>query len=327
MFRVPILNDEEEDSASTTSHDTFFSMASQADTNMGGGQDPDLQAQAHAQANLAALLAQMREELGTQIRNEIRAELAAAQLQPQVQLPPVAAVGPPGAGRAKMKWPSWEGNTELLPVWRQQILAKLRNDPTTLPDREAIVVTIQGLLPVSHQPRTVGWISREATRPLAMNEERWDHSSFLAYIVERCGDPEAATVAARRLDLLRQGRRQPFREFLQEFEVLQAKAESAGEVWTDGSKVRALQKTLNADLSSWMVSVRDAPAQDYTGYTKVVSDVAGRAEALPGRTLVNENDVARRSYFATAVSGSTLVPAPRAVAQSPEPWMRMATRS
>jgi hypothetical protein len=129
--------------------------------------------------------------------------------------------------------------------------------------------------------------------------------------MERCGDPEAAKVAARKLHSLRQGRLQPFREFLQEFETLQSKAESGAEVWSDSLKVRILEYALNTELSDRMITVRDAPSDNFAGYTAVVLEIASRLEARESRALGSEDDAAHKSFFLPTPGSQATVQARR----------------
>jgi hypothetical protein len=206
-----------------------------------------------------------------------------------------------------MKWPEWSGDTELLPIWRSQVLAKLRNDADALPDGEGVVMMIQQMLPTAQQPRTSGWIQKEPTRFLAHGETIWDPRRFLAHVIERCGDPEAASVALRKLVLLRQGEHQYFRDFLQEFEVLQARAEGT-QVWPDAVKVNYLRQSLGREIQNRLVSVPSQPLDNYGEFVKVVADVSGRLEALPERESARRaTPRLQKSFFADRVgqTGST----------------------
>jgi hypothetical protein len=135
-----------------------------------------------------------------------------------------------------------------------------------------------------------------------LGERRWDAAAFLNHVIDRCRDPQAAKVAMRSLERLRQGRYQPFREFLQEFEVLQSKAETNGRPWNDEMKILALERTLHEDLQAYLVGLEDQPNDDYGAYTRRVSALAARLEAVPGREL-GADLAARKSYMATISSG------------------------
>jgi hypothetical protein len=199
--------------------------------------------------------------------------------------------------RPRMKWPEWTGTPELLPVWKTQVLAKIRNDVGNLPDAEGVIMTIQQLLPANQQARTAGWLTRESNRALEPGETRWDSTRFLAHVMERCGDPEAANVALRRLTLFRQGDYQYFREFLQEFEVLQVRAEGT-QIWPDAVKVNYLQQTLAKELLDRLVSVPNQPTDVYAQWVNLVADIAGRLEALPDREQARRSAPAlQKSYF------------------------------
>ena len=67
---------------------------------------------------------------------------------------------------------------------------------------------------------------------------------------------------------------QPFREFLQEFEVLQGRAESGGRSWSESTKIMALAKTLHPDLAYQLINVRGQPTDDYDAYVKMVADIS-----------------------------------------------------
>ena len=54
-----------------------------------------------------------------------------------------------------------------------------------------------------------------------------------------------------------------------------------------------------------MVPVPNAPLQNYAAYTGIVSDIAGRAEAVHGRSIVADTDIARQSYLVGDVATGT----------------------
>jgi len=263
---------------------------------MGGGLDSQ-PAEGHQLPNIAMLVEQNQTMLRTIMQMQQRIDEQQAAFQAGAAAPIAAAPHVGGPARPRMPWPEWDGNLELLPTWKNQVAIKIRNDPLALPDPEGIVNLIYQNLPTTHRARVVGWLSREETRVLGPGEGRWDYMRFLNHIMERCGDPEAAKVAARKLHALRQGRFQPFREFLQEFETLQSKAEAGSEIWPDSVKVRMLEYALNSELSDRMITVRDAPPDNFAGYTAVVSEIASRLEAKESRALVSENNAARKSFF------------------------------
>ena len=125
--------------------------------------------------------------------------------------------------------------------------------------------------------------------------------AFLTYITERCGDPEAANVALQKLTLLRQGEYQYFRDYLQEFEILQVRAED-GQVWPDVIKINYLRQTLCRELQNRLVSVPNQPLGDYTQYVNLVADVASRLEALPEREHARRTRItAQKSHLSSGV--------------------------
>ena len=81
-------------------------------------------------------------------------------------------------------------------------------------------------------------------------------------------------MALRKLTLIRQGEYQYFRDFLQEFEVLQVRAEG-GRAWPDTVKINYLRQSLCRELQNWLVSVTGQPLENYAEYVKMVADVAG----------------------------------------------------
>ena len=68
-------------------------------------------------------------------------------------------------------------------------------------------------------------------------------------------------------------------------------------------------------MANWMVPIPNAPLQNYAAYTGVVSDLAARAEAVPGRPVVADTDITRQSYLVSeAAVGAPAYPAARQAA-------------
>ena len=277
------------------------------DERMGGGLDgPANDKRARALALLSADPAYLRNALRAQGLDIV--ERGAGNVPPPLAPAPTPIADAYRRPRAVCRWPDWNGNTETLAVWRSQVRSKLRNDAGALPDAEGIIHAIQGLIPDAVQPRTLGWIINEEKRVLGVGEERWNSDAFLDHIVARCGDPQAAQSAARDLDQLWQGRFQPFRAFLQEFEVLQTKAESDGLPWTDGSKVLALGKTLHPDLTFHLIGQRGQHRHDYNAYVQMVAEIAGQLEARADRKAAALTEpAAQRSNMVYTEQGFTNV--------------------
>ena len=175
-----------------------------------------------------------------------------------------------------MKWPVWTGKVDQLRVWRLAMESKLANDRDILPDAPGVIYTIQAQLPQEQQSRTSDWITREA----AKEAPTWDPLAFLDHVMTRCGDPQAAKVAERSLQTLRQGKFQPFQEFVQEFEILLSKAEGSGAACPDHIKISTMERAL--DLSDRLVGIVDQP-DGYFAWVEFVRKVAARHEAHPQR--------------------------------------------
>ena len=60
---------------------------------------------------------------------------------------------------------------------------------------------------------------------------------------------------------------------------------------------------MNAELLNWLVPIANAPVQNFAAYTNLVSNLAGCAEAIPGRPMVADTDPSRRSFFVGDVTG------------------------
>lgn len=179
---------------------------------------------------------------------------------------------PPPQWPKPMRWPTWDGEKDTYDVFRLSLDLKIDTEAGRLGGDKSICANIFQNVAPFQQPRIQNWLS--------IGGPGRDHCvlGFLAHMDERFKDRQAETKALSKLTAIRQGGRQRFEDFRQDFELLSAQAGTLA--YTGPSKIAQMQNGLNTPLTKALVAT-DLSDQDFDAFVTKVQRVATRVEALP----------------------------------------------
>jgi hypothetical protein len=152
-----------------------------------------------------------------------------------------------GAAARAIKWPEWNGKKESYSLFKWTIESKIEQEHGKLGSNKAICTNIFTGLPQSKQQRVIYW--------LQSGGESGDYSPafFLEHMDEKFLDREEERTSLDKLDRLRQGNKQKFEDFRQQFEQLVARAGSLAP--TGAAKIAVMRRSLSPALSKLLITV------------------------------------------------------------------------
>jgi hypothetical protein len=174
--------------------------------------------------------------------------------------------------RKATKWPVWDGKVDSFKTHAYLLRVKIEEDKAILGTNRAICMEIFNSLPADKRPRVAHWF--ESGGP----DGDYDWEVFLFTLKEKFEDKQAKQTAGDQLSRMRMGATQYFADYLQDFEFKLSLCDGLG--WPDRTKIIYLNTSINSKLKEKLVS-KSLPDDDYTKWTKKVSDVASRLENLP----------------------------------------------
>lgn len=169
-------------------------------------------------------------------------------------------------------WPQWDGKKETYALFKFTIKSKLAQEKGRLGEGQAICTNIFNGLPVEKRQRVIFWLQEEGEKT------GFDPERFLGHMDMKFVDTEGEKKALNKLNRLRQGDRQKFEDFRQEFEQLAAEAGSLSH--QGASKIACMEAAIHKDLSRALISV-DTSNSEYDVYVTKVQSIATNFEAHP----------------------------------------------
>ena len=106
---------------------------------------------------------------------------------------------------------------------------------------------------------------------------QYNLNGLLNYLKKYYTDPDANQRALERLRQIRQGDNKPFAAFLPRFE--QELIESDGTAWPDYFKISYLEKTLNAKITGYLITI-NPDRQNYPDFIRVIQQPSSRLQAF-----------------------------------------------
>jgi hypothetical protein len=155
-------------------------------------------------------------------------------------------------------------------LFKWTIESKIEREKGSLRSNKAICMNIFTGLPKEKQQRVIYWRQEGGTN--------WSYTpeKFLEHMGSKFLDREEERKALDKLDRLRQGDKQKFEDFRQQFEQLSAQAGSLS--YRGPSKIAIIRRSLNPSLARTLIPV-ELSNTDYDAYVTKVQTISTNFEA------------------------------------------------
>ena len=171
-----------------------------------------------------------------------------------------------------IRWPEWDGLKDSYSLFKWTLQSKIEQEMGQLGSHKAICTNIFAGLPKDKQQRVIYWLQEGG------ENKDWEPKEFLKHMDDKFLDREQERKSLDKLDQLRQGDKQRFEDFRQQFELLVAQAGSLAP--KDASKVNTMRRALNPSLSKYLISVTLSNT-DYDAYVAGIQPISTNFEAHP----------------------------------------------
>jgi hypothetical protein len=176
-----------------------------------------------------------------------------------------------GSSARAIKWPEWDGKKDSYSLFKWEVQAKIRNEHGRLGSNDAICTNILMSIPKSKKQRVIGWLQEQEHNGEGLSPER-----FLQHMDDKFLDREEERKSLDKLGRLKQGEKQKFEDFRQQFEQLASQAGSMAP--TGPAKVASMRRGINSLLSEYLITAR-VSYTDYDAYVAEVQSIATNLEA------------------------------------------------
>jgi len=179
--------------------------------------------------------------------------------------------------KKEAKWPEWDGRAESLRSYLFELKVKKEEDRPLLGTNRSICLKMLSTLPKDKKCQVDSWFENGG------DDGKYDWVKFLDHFKELFEDKQALLTAGKELIRLKQGVRQPFYQFVRQFEL--KIAQCGGEKWDSLMKIVHLNNSLNEELEKALIGIDLPPLDNYYQWRDKVSEVAGRLESYQARPL------------------------------------------
>jgi hypothetical protein len=187
-----------------------------------------------------------------------------------------------------IKWPEWDGKRDSYSLFKWEVRAKLTNEHGKLGSNHAICTNILMNIPKEKKQRVIFWLQEQERIGGGFLPE-----DFLQHMDDKFLDREEERKSLDKLDRLRQGKKQKFEDFRQQFEQLAAQA---GTMAPNGpTKVAAMRRAINPLLSKYLITAR----LSYTDYDEYVAEVQSIATNLEAHSEFQGQSGSKKHYYHT----------------------------
>jgi hypothetical protein len=169
-----------------------------------------------------------------------------------------------------IRWPEWDGTKDGYAMFKWTVESKIEQENGRLGSNKAICTNIFACLPKEKQQRVIYWLQEGG------EDGSYNPNEFLEHMDSKFLDPEEERKALDKLDRVRQGDRQKFEDFRQQFEQLSAQAGTLAH--KGASKVSTMRRAISTALSRLLISV-ELSNTDYESYVVKVQKIATNFEA------------------------------------------------
>jgi hypothetical protein len=169
-----------------------------------------------------------------------------------------------------IQWPEWDGTKDSYSLFKWTIESKIEQEKGCLGSNKAICTNIFTGLPKEKQQRVIHWLQEGGEDGSYIPEK------FLEHMDSKFLDREEERKALDKLDRLRQGDKQKFEDFRQQFEQLSAQTGSLSH--RGASKISIMRRALNNSLSRTLIPV-ELSNTDYDAYVTKVQAISTNLEA------------------------------------------------
>lgn len=192
--------------------------------------------------------------------------------------------------KKESKWPEWDGNVESFRSYIFELVVKIEEDRQMLGSDRAVCLGMLGTLPKDKKSRVSNWF--ESGGPAG----NYNWKGFVEHFKYNFEDKRARLTAVKELTQMKQGSRQSFNDFFQQFEF--KLAQCGGLHWDSPLKVSHLNNGLNETLEKALIGIDLPPDDDYAQWVSKVRDVAGRLESHQKRNFIKSgNEIYRPAYL------------------------------
>lgn len=205
-----------------------------------------------------------------------RAAAMAAELEvlkTRIEALQVAQDNPQGTKSRRKRLPvgaPFDGKKELFPAWKTTIQHILVADQEFIGDHHNQWVFIWSNLTAPVQNTVASFYEKWGP------EAGYDPQVFLNYLESTYANPHEERVASQELEVMKQRSDEPFHTYIVRFEAKMAKA--GGLRWTDGQKLRALERTLNDSILDVAMAM-SIPDDNYIRAVECYREIATKVEA------------------------------------------------
>jgi hypothetical protein len=169
-----------------------------------------------------------------------------------------------------IRWPEWDGTKDSYTLFKWTIESKIEQEQGRLGSNKTICTNIFAGLPKDKQQRVIHWLQAGGA------DQLWTPEAFLKHMDDKFLDREEERKSLDKLNRLRQGEKQKFEDFRQQFEQLSAQAGTLAP--KDASKVAVMRTALSASLSRLLIPVKLSNT-DYDQYVADIQSIATNFEA------------------------------------------------
>ncbi|KAI0996391.1 hypothetical protein K3495_g11789 [Podosphaera aphanis] len=178
-----------------------------------------------------------------------------------------------------LRWPEWDCAQNTYSVYIDMLSTKIDEDWEILGGHKAVCNEIMNTIPADCRLRVSHWFSCGGPK------RNWDYKKFIEHLNENLEDKTSTRTASFTLAKMRQGKYQPFSEYLRDFEYTLAQAKGLN--WEDRIKFNDLYRGLNDRLTRALFP-NEVSERDYTLF------VNQQPQSLT-RTIFDENYSAPRN--------------------------------
>lgn len=273
----------------------------------------DLQThQVQAQENYQTQIRQLHEGLNALRQNQHTPLSSFHRTPSEFPLPESPPIGPmsiPVPGYTKRKAtlpdpPKFDGTRKAFRAWLLEMRNKLRVDGQVIGTPADQFAYIFSRLEKTPQNMTIAFVERGGTGGSS------DPGQYLEYLDSCYGDPNAASRAIDRLQILSQGVNESFAAFLPKFE--KELADGGGSDWADSAKISWLKGSLNDEMKRALIGTTPIPTQ-YTEYARLLQTVGSQMDGF--------------AYGQKRARYSRRSPSPNSTRGKPKPVTQAATTS
>ena len=180
--------------------------------------------------------------------------------------------------------PSYNGDKTSYPAWRRAILTTLGMDWTTFgyTNKRAFLMIYNSL--EDKAKKQVGAYYESGGK-----DGKEDPEDFITFLDQSNWDTTRIARARTELSSMKMGSKQRWNSFFSSWS--NKLTESQGDIWPDDTKVTMLRGTLNYNLRLALANNYNIPLDNFSEFTRIVSQIALQHEELNGGLTQNQGSL------------------------------------